>query len=92
MEAVEIRSSGGYSRTARQVYIRPAKECDNRSRRCKADRAEAVVKHWYTPMVYYKVQGKIIGSNSEKHALSEYWLICDKKEIGTVFPVEEIIL
>ena len=76
----------------RYVYIRPAFQCHNRSRRIKADndKIESTIKKYYTPCNYYIIEGDIIGASNEKLALKEYWKICDKAEIKKNFAVHPI--
>lgn len=85
---VSIRVLDGFSKNGEQyVYIRPSKDCFNRSRRCLRKRENDVIKKWFTPVNYYIIQGKIIGSNSELNALREFWRVCDKSDIGKYFSI-----
>lgn len=84
------RGKGG----SRANFIRPADDCFNRSRRVTGftneeldEKIIQVVKRWYYPMKYYKVDGHIIGSNSEENALKEYYRVCNVKDKLIVFPV-----
>jgi len=50
---------------------------------------EAIQRHF--PIVhYYDVDGYVIGAKDEKHALKEYWRVCEKNKIGKAFPVSKI--
>lgn len=38
-------------------------------------------------VIYYEINGKVIGSNSKENALKEYWRICELSEVGKPLPV-----
>lgn len=99
-EGVDVRWSSGSGKAGKLfVYIRPEKECGNRSRRIGGfygaefgARIDKLIKKWFIPIKYYKVNNdRVIGSNSEKNALTEYWRVCEREDIGKIFPVTEII-
>lgn len=87
---VEITRSNGFSKNGGQYYyLRPSVKCDNKSRRVLEDRIVANINKWFSPdILLYKINGSIIGSNSEENALKEYWRICDEADIKKQFPVE----
>jgi len=95
---IQTEYSRGKSRDGRTtLYLRPAKNCFNRSRVVKGfndaginKKATQVIQEWYTPMVYYSVDGQVIGSNNTENALKEYWRVCDIEKRGQIFPVTEI--
>lgn len=96
-EEVEITYSKGRGKSGKQyAYLRPAIKCWNRSRKVggfdtddlKSAISKAIKKHFH-PVNYYNVNGRLIGSNSLKGALAEYWRVCDLSEIGHQFDVTE---
>lgn len=98
-EGVKIDTSNGRNSFGGIVkYIRPAGECINRSRKVSgltgkevSEKVEACIKRWYSPMViYYQIEGVVIGSNSKENALKEFWRICDPRVIGKQFPVTNL--
>lgn len=81
MEGIKIENSNGLGKGGRVVYyVRPLQQCFNRSRKFKGfthfeltEKKDKLIKKWYAPMViYYEVDGHIIGSNSKENALKEY--------------------
>lgn len=90
----EGRGSGGKS----FYYIRPLQKCYNRSRRVGGFTSSEInqkinncIRKWYYPkVVFYKIDGHIIGSNSKENALKEYWRICDLRDVGVEFEVEQV--
>ncbi len=76
------------------VFIRPARECSNRSRRVFGftqsqleDQIKKAIDKYYPQVIYYQVDGHTIGSCNERLALVEYWRICDIKDRGKIFDV-----
>lgn len=90
-----VHSKGKGKDGKRYVNLRPKQECFNRSRKVGGfndkelwDKMEEVIIKWYAPaIVLYKIDGKIIGSNSEENALKEWWRVCEIEFIGVSFPV-----
>lgn len=98
-EMLSIQRSNGNSRGGKSVYyIHPAQPCSNKSRKVSGytykeiqEKLEKVCKTWYAPIViYYKIEGFIIGSNSKANALKEYWKICAIEDIGKGFEVKSL--
>lgn len=88
---VSVISSNGFSKNGEQyVFIRPTRQCFNRSRRCLKSNAERTIKKWFTPINYYEIQGHIIGSNNEVNALKEYWRVCAPENIGKQFVIASL--
>lgn len=95
LKDVSVCYSRGRGRGGRRAnFIRPADDCENKSRRITGFTAKeldekiiAVVKKWYYPMHYYIIDGHLIGSNNEMNALKEYWRFCEKDYIGMIMPV-----
>lgn len=98
--SIDIRRSNGHTRSGKKVfYIRPLQECSNRSRRITGwsfyelqEKIDRVCDKWYSPMVYYKIEGNIIGSNSKINALKEYWRICniEDSKAKKLFEVKQV--
>jgi hypothetical protein len=95
---VEVQSSNGYSRGGAIVkFVRPVGKCSNRSRKVSgftgkevSEKVARVIERWYSPIViYYEINGTVIGSNSKQNALKEYWRICDMKDHGKIFEVNQ---
>lgn len=88
------RGSGGRI----SCYIRPKEAGFNRDRKVSAfsskelkDKIIACITKYYTPITYYYCEGYIIGSNTDKNALKEYWPVCDRKDIGNKFEIKTVI-
>ncbi|MEI6949797.1 hypothetical protein V9K67_21600 [Paraflavisolibacter sp. H34] len=95
MEVQIVYSHGRGSGGKLYAYVRPANDCFNRSRRVGgftgAELEGAIqmcIEKWFTPCNYYLVEGCVIGSNSEKNALKEYWKVCDLKDMNQPFDVQ----
>lgn len=83
-------SKGSGKGGKRYIYLSPRGDCGNKPRRVEAmqEKVDKVVNKWYSPSIlFYKVDNRVIGSNSEENALREYWRICEKELIGVGFPV-----
>jgi hypothetical protein len=97
-QGINVSYSNGYGKNGKvHVYVRPEKECRNKSRKVSglykeiiAGKLDKLIDKWYNPMKYYLVDGHVIGSNSEKNALTEYWRLVERSDIGKIFPVKEI--
>lgn len=98
LAAVSVTYSNGRGKNGKQyAFVRPSAECFNRSRRVGGyDRQElndailkTVEKHFH-PLNYYRVDGHVIGSNSEQGALAEYHRVCALSDVGKRFEVKQI--
>ncbi len=98
LAAVSVSYSNGRGKNGKQyAFVRPSAECFNRSRRVGGyDRQElndailkTVEKHFH-PLNYYRVDGHVIGSNSEQGALAEYHRVCALSDVGKRFEVKQI--
>lgn len=91
-DQINIEFSAGRGKRGRAfAYIRPAKQCLNRSRRVDICLIDDTIKKWFSPLVnYYQINGAIIGSNNPKNALKEYYRVCKRENIGQKFEVVEI--
>jgi len=90
---VKYERSGGRAKWGVPVFfVRPALPCGNSSRRYVGyDKLRKGIARWYGPkIIYFVIEGHVIGSNSEKNALREYWRICDKENIGKIFYVKPL--
>lgn len=88
MNHIEITCSYGRGKSGRKyAYIRPAKKCRNRSRRCSRDKIAACIERHFPVVYYYHVDGFVIGAKDPQSALKEYWRVCEKEKIGKVFEV-----
>jgi hypothetical protein len=83
---LQIRISNGRGAGGKTYYyIRPKEKCYNRSRKISGftsqeiqEKLAACISKWFFPkVILYKVDGRVIGSNSKENALKEYWRICD---------------
>lgn len=88
---IKIERSLGRTKTGIPVFfVRPAHACENRSR-CFVgyDKMNKGIVRWYaSSILYFIVDGHLIGSNNEKNALSEYWRICDRNKVGKIVEVK----
>lgn len=76
---VKITFSNGYTRSGERIaFVRPARECFNKSRKVKASKVVEIIKKYYTPTLYYFINGYVIGSNNPVNALKEYYKVCEK--------------
>ena len=94
MDGVKIVRSRGRNKDAMPVFfVRPLNACENRSRRFMGyKRRDDGIHRWFGPMViYYLVDGHLIGSNSPKNALKEYWRICSIEKVKQKFEVKELL-
>lgn len=99
MNAVTIKYSRGYGKNGKlSAYVRPKQKCFNRDRKVSAfsneELNEAInkcVQKYYEPMVYYKIGEYIIGSNNKTNAHKEWWRVCDRKDIGKIVEITEVI-
>jgi hypothetical protein len=87
-DVIVERSKGRGQNGKAYMFVRPAKKCMNRSRRVTPDKVQLTTDVYFTPMNYYLVNGWIIGSNTERNALKEYWRVCANEDIGKEFTVE----
>jgi hypothetical protein len=97
----DIRIDASNGRTTDNLkivrYIRPVYECFNRARKVTGftssevnRKINNVVAKWYSPkVILYKIEGWVIASNSKRNALCEYWRVCDMKDVGKEFEVQE---
>lgn len=93
---IVIRRSNGRSGSGKKaLYIRPSLDCANRSRKITGwnyyelqEKLNKVCEKWYAPMIYYEVNGDIIGSNSKQNALKEYWKVCSLEDSKAKKPFE----
>jgi hypothetical protein len=97
-EGLRIERSNGQGKGGSSVYyIRPAQTCSNRSRKVRGfvhleikAKTKKLIYKWFAPMViYYEVNGVVIGSTSKENALKEYWRICDRNDVGKIFQVKQ---
>lgn len=87
---VNISYSKGFGKNGKlAAYVRPFKDCFNKSRRVSSHsdfdlklRIAKVVYKWYTPMHYWNVNGHIIGANTKQNALQEWKRVCAKELVG----------
>lgn len=90
---VKIERSFGQSKTGIPIfYVRPLQACNNKSHRCVGyNKKERTVWKWFYPEInYYEIKNCVIGSNSERNALKEFWRVCSKEEIGVIVEVKKI--
>lgn len=96
MEGIKIERSYGKGKYgAVSYYIRPLQECFNRSRKVSGfthaeieEKKQKLISKWYAPMViYYEINGVVIGSNNKENALKEYWRVSELEDIGKIFPI-----
>lgn len=99
MEGIKIEKSNGRGKGGRSVYyIRPIQKCFNKSRKVSGfthaeieEKKEKLINKWYAPMIiYYEINGCVIGSNSKENALKEYSRICDLEDQNKVFDVNHV--
>lgn len=89
---VKIQWSRGRGKNGRQYgYIRPAKKCFNKSRRCTCKSVTAIMKKHFPVVNYYEIDGFVIGAKNKDFALKEYWRVCEKSKIKQQFEVKLII-
>lgn len=93
---IKIRESRGYGKNGkRYVYIHPDYYCFNKARKASGfydDELQKginnILRKWYQPELFiYEIDSHIIISNTEQHALIEYWRVCERKDIGKMFTV-----
>lgn len=96
---VEVKRSNGYGKGGRLIaFVRPIYYCFNRSRKVSADtgaelreKIEKTIQKWYAPVVIrYEINGNTVCSNSKDNALTEYWRVCNKEDIGKIFEVTQL--
>jgi hypothetical protein len=97
MIGIKIEYSKGRAKSGKKhVFIRPDYPCFNRSRKASgfydSDLNEdigRILRKWFQPELFiYEIDGHRIISNSEKNALSEYWNVCERTDVGKKFEVE----
>lgn len=88
MDHIDIEYSNGRGKYGQQyAYVRPAKQCFNKSRRVKAENLNSLIVKHFPHVNYYKIDGHVIGAKDEESALKEYWRVCSKEKIGKHFQV-----
>ncbi len=86
---IKIDHSAGIGKNGkRYVYVRPACQCSNKSRRVEIGSLSTLILRHYPVVNYYIVDGHTIGAKSAKNALLEYWRICEREKVGKDFEVE----
>lgn len=97
MIEIKIKNSKGRGKDGKKhVYIRPDYYCFNKSRKASGfyeddlkESINSVLRKWYQPELFiYEINGQTIVSNNEKNALTEYWRVCESKDIGKIFTVK----
>jgi hypothetical protein len=97
MIEIKIQKSNGRGKNGKlHVYIIPDYYCYNKSRKASGfykddlqDSINFVLRKWYQPELFvYEIEGKTVVSNNEKNALTEYWRVCERSDIGKEFPVK----
>ena len=88
-DQVKISYSYGRGKYGKNyAYIRPAKDCFNRSRRCETHKIDQLIQKHFPVVNYYLIEQRIIGAKNEEFALKEYWRVCAKENIKKIFPVK----
>lgn len=90
-DQLEVRRSDGKTRMGIPVFfVRPSMACFNRSHRFVGYYKMSMgVRKWFSGEIRaYLIDGYVIASNSEDHALREYHRVCAKEKIGQLFEVK----
>ena len=95
LNGVDVTYSRGRGKGGRRRwFIMPKHYCFNKARSVTGydtkemeEKVIEIVKKWYYPMIYYKIDGHTIGSNNERNALTEYYRVCAVEDKQIVFPV-----
>lgn len=97
MIGIKIEYSRGRAKSGKKhAFVRPDYPCFNKSRKASGfydsdlnENISKILRKWFQPELFvYEIDGHIIVSNSDKNALSEYWNVCERTDIGKNFEVK----